>query len=93
MKRILILLLLSGCCSEDNRHDCTQDQLADIDSVGKSNFVSEQNGVKLYSVTPCWGCRTVYFTTPCGDVNWTTEEGTLKTPNTVSHQTMGAGCK
>lgn len=87
------LLMLSACCTEDTQGDCTQEQIAKYNADEKPHLITEQDGVRLYWVKPCWDCRVVHFTTPCGDVHWTTEERHGKTTETLDHYTQGAGCK
>lgn len=63
----------------------------------QDKLVTEKDGVRLYQhqkchkyedgMHDCWG--EVYFTTPCGDVTYTTREGKM----IKEHHVNGTGCK
>lgn len=85
------LLFISGCCTSVNDPNCTVAEKDELLEKSKTTLEAEQDGVKLYSVIR-YGQR-VYFTTPCGDTSWTTEEHSGKTSIFVPHQISGIGCK
>lgn len=94
IRYLLPLLLLAACCSENNQNDCTKDEIAHHSEDRVPEFVSEKDGVKLYVVKPCWSCYAVYFTTPCGDTQWTEDHPYGKGQHDyVQKHVNGSGCK
>lgn len=91
-KALFLLLMLSACCTESNKDDCTAKEIANMQDEKMPQLLTEKDGVKVYWIKPCMGCNAVYFTTPCGDTSWDEHVSHGKTSEEVPHQISGHGC-
>lgn len=87
---IVALLLLAGCCMNSEDASCTPEEHAAAVEHEKPKLLAEKDGVRLYQYVPIHSQYPVYFTTPCGDVQWNEHHG--KSTN-IQKQVNGTGCR
>ena len=79
------LLLLAGCCGNTESDDCTDAENKMARERHVPQLVTERDGVKVYYLPS----SNIYFTTPCGDVQWEEQHGKTHETKRIN----GTGCK
>lgn len=89
---LVLVLALSACCMDSKDPNCTVEEREKAEVKEAPRLITSKDGVNLYC-TYCDRSYPVYFTTPCGDTNWTEEHSHGKGAHEyIPRSVNGVGC-